>query len=304
MAAKLIDGTKIAQRLRDELKATIQRMPVKPGLATILVGEDPASSVYVGSKRRTCRELGIRDLHQHLPSDISQAELGAQITRLGEDPDVTGILLQLPVPSHLEPQELIERIPADKDVDGLSVLSAGRLARHVPGLYPCTPLGIMELLDSYHVELVGTDVVVVGRSNLVGWPLAQLLLQRDATVTSCHKGTRNLVRVCRHADVLIVAAGAKRLIDADFVRPGATVIDVGIHRTPDGLCGDVDFDSVAPIVDLISPVPGGVGPMTIAMLMRNTLLAAKLQGYEMGGQEPEVLADPASAQFAASQGRA
>jgi methylenetetrahydrofolate dehydrogenase (NADP+) / methenyltetrahydrofolate cyclohydrolase len=304
MTAKLIDGRAIAGRVRDELKETIAKMPVKPGLATILVGDDPASAVYVGSKRRTCQELGIRDLHHHLRSDVGQGELGAMITELGEDPGVTGILLQLPIPSHLDAQGLIELIPADKDVDGLSVLSAGRLARHVPGLYPCTPQGIMELLDRYHVDLAGTDVVVVGRPNLVGWPLAQLLLQRDATVTSCHKGTRNLVRVCRHADVLIVAAGAKRLVDADFVRPGATVIDVGIHRTPDGLCGDVDFDSVAPLVDLISPVPGGVGPMTIAMLMRNTLLAAKLQGYEIGDQEPAVLADEYSAAFAASQGRA
>jgi methylenetetrahydrofolate dehydrogenase (NADP+) / methenyltetrahydrofolate cyclohydrolase len=304
MAAKLIDGKMIAQRVRDELELTIAKMPVKPGLATILVGDDPASSVYVGAKRRTCQELGIRDLHQHLPADTTQSQLAEKITELGDDPEVTGILLQLPVPAHLDAQELIELIPADKDVDGLSVLSAGRLARHVPGLYPCTPLGVMELLDRYHVELVGTDVVVVGRSNLVGWPLAQLLLQRDATITSCHKGTRNLTRVCRHADVLIVAAGAKGLVDADFVRPGATVIDVGIHRTPEGLVGDVDFSSVAPIVDLITPVPGGVGPMTIAMLMRNTLLAAKLQGYEIGDQEPEVLEDTTAAHFAASQGRA
>jgi methylenetetrahydrofolate dehydrogenase (NADP+)/methenyltetrahydrofolate cyclohydrolase len=303
MAAKLIDGRKIAGQVRAEIKQTISRMPVKPGLATILVGDDPASAVYVASKRRTCEELGIRDLHHHLPAETSQAELAERITELGEDSQVTGILLQLPVPPHIDPQPLIELIPADKDVDGLSVLSAGRLARHVPGLYPCTPLGIMELLDRYHVELVGTDVVVVGRSNLVGWPLAQLLLQRDATVTSCHKGTRNLVRVCRHADVLIVAAGARGLIDQDFVRPGATVIDVGIHRTPDGLAGDVDFESVAPIVDLISPVPGGVGPMTIAMLMRNTRLAAKLQGYDMADLEPAVLEDESAAHFAASQGR-
>ena len=205
--------------------------------------------------------------------------------RLGADPEVTGILLQLPLPAHLDAQPLIELIPADKDVDGLSILSGGRLARHVPGLYPCTPLGVLELLDSYHVQLVGTDVVVVGRSNLVGWPLAQMLLQRDATVTSCHKGTRNLVRVCRHADVLIVAAGVLGLVDADYIRPGATVIDVGIHRTEHGIRGDVVFDEVAEVADLITPVPGGVGPMTIAMLMRNTLRAAELQGYDMG--EPE-----------------
>jgi methylenetetrahydrofolate dehydrogenase (NADP+)/methenyltetrahydrofolate cyclohydrolase len=253
-------------------------MAVKPGLATILVGDDPASAVYVASKRRTCVELGIRDLHQHIPADVTQGALAELVTALGEDPDVTGILLQLPLPVHLDPQPLIELIPADKDVDGLSVLSGGRLARHVPGLYPCTPLGVLELLDSYHVQLVGTDVVVVGRSNLVGWPLAQMLLQRDATVTSCHKGTRNLVRVCRHADVLIVAAGVRGLVDSDYVRPGATVIDVGIHRTEHGITGDVVFDEVAQVADLITPVPGGVGPMTIAMLMRNTLRAAELQG--------------------------
>ena len=278
MAAELIDGAGVAARVRDEVKRAVATMPVKPGLATVLVGDDPASAVYVGSKRRTCVGLGIRDLHQHLPGDVTQQALAKLIVSLGADPEVTGI----PLPPHLDPQPPIELIPADKDVDGLSILSGGRLARHVPGLYPCTPLGVLELLDSYHVQLVGTDVVVIGRSNLVGWPLAQMLLQRDATVTSCHKGTRNLVRVCRHADVLIVAAGVLGLVDADFVRPGATVIDVGIHRTEDGVRGDVVFDEVAEVADLITPVPGGVGPMTIAMLMRNTLRAAELQGFDMG----------------------
>jgi methylenetetrahydrofolate dehydrogenase (NADP+) / methenyltetrahydrofolate cyclohydrolase len=282
MAAELIDGVKVAARVRDEIKQAISEMPVKPGLATILVGDDPASAVYVASKRRTCVELGIRDLHQHIAADVTQETLAQLIMGLGQDHEVTGILLQLPLPAHLDPQPLIELIGADKDVDGLSILSGGRLARHVPGLYPCTPLGVLELLDSYHVQLVGTDVVVVGRSNLVGWPLAQMLLQRDATVTSCHKGTRNLVRVCRHADVLIVAAGVRGLVDADYIRPGATVIDVGIHRTEHGLTGDVVFAEVAEVADLITPVPGGVGPMTIAMLMRNTLRAAELQGFDIG----------------------
>jgi methylenetetrahydrofolate dehydrogenase (NADP+)/methenyltetrahydrofolate cyclohydrolase len=285
MTAELIDGVKIAASVREEVKDAVARMPVKPGLATILVGEDPASAVYVGSKRRSCVELGIRDLHQHLPADVTQSELADLIARLSADPEVTGILLQLPLPPHLDPGPLIELIDADKDVDGLTILSAGRLARGVPGLYPCTPLGVIEMLDTHHVQLVGTDVVVVGRSNLVGWPLAQMLLQRDATVTSCHKGTRNLVRVCRHADVLIVATGEKHLVDRDFVRPGATVIDVGIHRTPDGIVGDVNFDEVVEVADLISPVPGGVGPMTIAMLMRNTLRSAQLQGFDMGDAE-------------------
>lgn len=283
MSAQLIDGVLVAARVRDEIERAISAMPVKPGLATILVGDDPASIVYVGSKRRTCAELGIRDLHQRVSAHVTQEALAELIVRLGADPEVTGILLQLPLPVHLDPQPLIELIPPDKDVDGLSILSGGRLARHVPGLYPCTPLGVLELLDSYHVQLVGTDVVVVGRSNLVGWPLAQMLLQRDATVTSCHKGTRNLVRVCRHADVLIVATGVCGLVDADYIRPGATVIDVGIHRTEHGIRGDVVFDEVAEVADLITPVPGGVGPTTIAMLMRNTLRAAQLQGYELGG---------------------
>jgi methylenetetrahydrofolate dehydrogenase (NADP+) / methenyltetrahydrofolate cyclohydrolase len=290
VTAELIDGAKVAEQVREDVRQAVAKMPVKPGLATILVGDDPASAVYVGAKRRTCVELGIRDLHRHLPGDVSQAELAGLITQLGEDPEVTGILLQLPLPAHLDPTPLIELIPPDKDVDGLTILSAGRLARHVPGLYPCTPLGVVELLDSYHVQLAGTDVVVVGRSNLVGWPLAQMLLQRDATVTSCHKGTRNLVRVCRHADVLIVAAGVQGLVDADYVRPGATVIDVGIHRTDQGLKGDVVFDEVAEVADLITPVPGGVGPMTIAMLMRNTLRSAQLQGFDPGDAEPVVAA--------------
>jgi methylenetetrahydrofolate dehydrogenase (NADP+)/methenyltetrahydrofolate cyclohydrolase len=290
MTAELIDGVKIAAGVREEVRDAIARMPVKPGLATILVGEDPASTVYVGSKRRSCVELGIRDLHQHLPADVTQSELADLIARLSADPEVTGILLQLPLPPHLDPGPLIELIDADKDVDGLTILSAGRLARGVPGLYPCTPLGVIEMLDAHHVQLVGTDVVVVGRSNLVGWPLAQMLLQRDATVTSCHKGTRNLVRVCRHADVLIVATGEKHLVDRDFVRPGATVIDVGIHRTPDGIVGDVNFDEVVEVADLISPVPGGVGPMTIAMLMRNSLRSAQLQGFDMGDAEQRALA--------------
>ena len=272
----------VAAHVREVVRDGVAAMPVKPGLATILVGDDPASAVYVGSKRNSCKELGIRDLHQHLPASTTQEELAALITRLSNDPEVTGILLQLPLPAHLDAGPLIELIHPDKDVDGLSILSAGRLAREVPGLYPCTPLGVIELLDHYRVQLAGTDVVVVGRSNLVGWPLAQMLLQRDATVTSCHKGTRNLVRVCRHADVLIVATGVQGLIDADFVRPGATIIDVGIHRTDDGIKGDVDFDAVEPLVDLITPVPGGVGPMTIAMLMRNTLESARLQGFDMG----------------------
>ncbi|HTW11324.1 MAG TPA: bifunctional 5,10-methylenetetrahydrofolate dehydrogenase/5,10-methenyltetrahydrofolate cyclohydrolase [Solirubrobacteraceae bacterium] len=277
MSAQLIDGRRVADRIRARVAEQVAAMEVKPGLATILVGDDPASHVYVGSKRRTCVELGMRDLHRALPAAASQEELAALILELNEDPEVTGILLQLPLPGHVDAHPLVELIDPDKDVDGLTQFNAGRLARGTPGLRPCTPLGVIALLDDYRVPIEGTDVVVVGRSDLVGWPLAQMLLQRDATVTSCHKGTRNLVRVCRHADVLIVATGVRHLVDADYVRPGATVIDVGIHRTPDGITGDVDFEAVAPLVDLITPVPGGVGPMTIAMLMQNTVQAAGLQ---------------------------
>ena len=278
--AELIDGKRVAAAIRSQVADEVAAMTVKPGLATILVGENPASHVYVGSKRRTCVELGMRDLHRALPADSTHEQVAALILELNEDPEVTAILLQLPLPAHLDPHPLVELIDPDKDVDGLTQFNAGRLARGVPGLRPCTPLGVLALLDAYHVQIPGTDTVVVGRSDLVGWPLAQMLLQRDATVTSCHKGTRNLVRVCRHADVLIVAAGVHGLVDADFVRPGATVIDVGIHRTSDGIRGDVDYDSVAPLVDLITPVPGGVGPMTIAMLMQNTVQAARLQNFE------------------------
>jgi methylenetetrahydrofolate dehydrogenase (NADP+) / methenyltetrahydrofolate cyclohydrolase len=279
MAAELIDGRAVSRRVLDTVADGVAALAAPPGLATVLVGDDPASAVYVAAKRRTCVELGIRDLHQRVDGEISQEQLEALIRGLGADPEVSGILVQLPLPPHLSAQPLIELIPADKDVDGLSILSAGRLARHVPGLYPCTPLGVVELLDTYAVPLAGSDIVVVGRSQLVGWPLAQMLLQRDATVTSCHKGTRNLRRVCRHADVLVVATGARGLVDASFVRPGATVIDVGIHRTEDGLRGDVQFAEVSEVAGAITPVPGGVGPMTIAMLMQNTLKSAELQGY-------------------------
>jgi methylenetetrahydrofolate dehydrogenase (NADP+)/methenyltetrahydrofolate cyclohydrolase len=278
--AELIDGRLVANEIREQVRSDVQAMAVKPGLATILVGDDPASHVYVSSKRRVCVELGMRDLHRALPADVTHEELAALIIELNEDPSVTGILLQLPLPAHLDPHPLVELIDPDKDVDGLTQYNAGRLARGTAGLRPCTPLGVIALLDHYHVQIPGTDTVVVGRSDLVGWPLAQMLLQRDATVTSCHKGTRNLVRVCRHADILIVATGVQGLVDADFVRPGATVIDVGIHRTPEGLKGDVDYESVAPLVDLITPVPGGVGPMTIAMLMQNTVRASRLQSYD------------------------
>jgi methylenetetrahydrofolate dehydrogenase (NADP+) / methenyltetrahydrofolate cyclohydrolase len=274
---ELIDGAALAATVRADVERQVAALAVAPTLATILVGDDPASEVYVTRKRKLCVEAGMRDLHHRLAADVTQAEVGALIAALSADPGVTGILLQLPLPPHLNARRLIALIDPDKDVDGLTAESAGRLALDEPGLRPCTPTGVMRLLDAYDVELEGMEAVVVGRSDLVGRPQAQMLLERDATVTSCHKGTRDLQAMTRRADVLVVAAGVRGLITRAHVKPGATVIDVGIHRTPDGLRGDVAFDEVAPIVRRITPVPGGVGPMTIAMLLANTVAAVGLQ---------------------------
>jgi methylenetetrahydrofolate dehydrogenase (NADP+) / methenyltetrahydrofolate cyclohydrolase len=274
----IIDGKAVAARVRENLADEIAGMQTPPGLATILVGDDPASAIYVRSKRRMCVELGMRDLHQHLPATTSQAELEQLVTNLSEDPAVTGILVQLPLPEHMDARAVIRRIAPDKDVDGLTGESVARLASGRPGLRPCTPSGVMRMLDEYGVRIEGTDTVVVGRSDLVGRPMAQMLLERDATVTSCHKGTRDLRAATRRADILVVAAGVPGLITGDDVKPGVTVIDVGINRVESGIVGDVDFASVAPLAWRISPVPGGVGPMTIAMLMANTVQAAHLQG--------------------------
>jgi len=247
-----------------------------PGLATILVGDDPASEVYVRGKRKASEEVGIADFHQHLPGEASQDDVAAVIEDCNGNPEVSGILLQLPVPKGLNGKELTALIQADKDVDGLTHVSAGRLMQGAPGLRPCTPLGVIELLDSYSVALEGAEAVVVGRSDLVGKPVAFLLLERNATVTMCHSRTRELPAVCSRADVLIAAIGRAEMLGADYVKPGAAVIDVGINRTEDGLKGDVQFEAVAEKAGLITPVPGGVGPMTIAMLLRNTVTAAKL----------------------------
>ncbi|HKP42181.1 bifunctional methylenetetrahydrofolate dehydrogenase/methenyltetrahydrofolate cyclohydrolase FolD [Mycobacterium sp.] len=273
MSATLIDGAAVAERVRKQVAADVAALVTPPGLATVLVGDDPASAIYVRNKRKRCVEAGIRDVHRHLPGDISQGAAAAVIDELAADPDVTGILVQLPLPSHLDGAALIDRIPPNKDVDGLTEASAGRLALGRPGLRPCTPAGVLVLLDESGIELSGAHAVVVGRSDLVGKPMAQLLLQRHATVTICHSRTRDLAAVCRDADVLVAAAGVPRLIGTDAVKPGATVIDVGIHRTDNGLCGDVDT-AVRDVAGALTPVPGGVGPMTIAMLLRNTAAAA------------------------------
>jgi methylenetetrahydrofolate dehydrogenase (NADP+) / methenyltetrahydrofolate cyclohydrolase len=281
MAATIIDGKAIArsvrEQVRDDVAAWRERTGQTPGLATILVGEDPASAVYIAGKRKACAEVGIANLHRHLPGDTGQAEVAALIDSLNKDPQVSGILLQLPVPAPLDGQALTARIAPEKDVDGLTPISAGRLAQGAPGLHPCTPLGVLELLDRHQVALEGAEAVVVGRSDLVGKPVAALLLARSATVTICHSRTRDLAAVCARADVLIAAVGVAHLIGATHVAPGAAVIDVGMNRLESGLTGDVDFAAVEPIAGLLTPVPGGVGPMTIAMLLRNTLSAAALQ---------------------------
>ncbi len=275
----IIDGRKIARQVRGRVAATVAATfpgpGPAPGLATILVGEDPASAVYVASKRRAVREAGMLDQHRSLPAESTQEEVAAVIDELAADPAVSGILLQLPLPKGLDSAPLIERIPVTKDVDGLTTLSAGRLARGEDGLRPCTPSGVMELLDAESVQLAGARAVVVGRSELVGRPMAHLLLQRDATVTVAHRYTTDLAAVTRDADILVVATGVRGLIGAEHVKPGATVIDVGIHRTENGLAGDVLAAELDGIAARITPVPGGVGPMTIAMLMDNTLKAAQ-----------------------------
>lgn len=275
-------AARVRAQVAQDVAALAEQTGSAPGLATILVGEDPASEVYVGMKRRACAEAGIIDRHRHLPADSTQEEVAAAIEECNADPEVTGILLQLPVPVGMSGAALTALIAPEKDVDGLTPISVGRLAQGTPGLRPCTPLGVIELLDSYDVRLEGAEAVVVGRSDLVGKPVAALLLQRNATVTICHSRTRRLVDVCARADVLIAAVGVPRMIGAEHVKPGAVVIDVGVNRLPEGLAGDVDFEPVREVAGAITPVPGGVGPMTIAMLLRNTVAAAELQRTTAG----------------------
>jgi methylenetetrahydrofolate dehydrogenase (NADP+) / methenyltetrahydrofolate cyclohydrolase len=277
--ATIIDGREVAQRLRAQVARDVRSFAAEhgraPGLATVLVGDDPASAVYVTSKRKASAEVGIESFHHHLPAEASEPEVLGLLDALNADEAVSGILCQLPVPAHLDGARLTGRIDPDKDVDGLTVANAGRLALGLPGLRPCTPSGVMVLLEDVGTELSGANAVVIGRSNLFGKPMAQLLLGANATVTTCHSRTRDLPAVCRTADVLVAAVGRARMVRADWVKPGAVVIDVGINRTDEGLVGDVDFEAVAEVAGAITPVPGGVGPMTIACLMRNTLAAAQ-----------------------------
>jgi methylenetetrahydrofolate dehydrogenase (NADP+)/methenyltetrahydrofolate cyclohydrolase len=279
MAARLIDGKAIAQQVRAEVAqdvaAWVGEGHEPPGLATVLVGDDPASAVYVGGKQKASAEVGITGFDHRLAQDTAHGEVDALLRELAADPRVSGILLQLPTPPQVDGPALTALIPPGKDVDGLTPVSAGLLAQGRPGLRPATPSGVMELLRRHDVALEGAEAVVVGRSDLVGRPLAALLLAANATVTVCHSRTRDLAEVCRRADVLVAAVGRPRMVQGDWVKPGAAVIDVGINRTDDGLVGDVDFEPAAERAGLITPVPGGVGPMTIAMLLRNTLQAAQ-----------------------------
>jgi methylenetetrahydrofolate dehydrogenase (NADP+)/methenyltetrahydrofolate cyclohydrolase len=278
--ATVIDGKAVAAGVRERVAAEVAELReggVQPGLATVLVGDDPASHVYVRNKRRTSEEVGIRSFHHDLPAGTRQEELRDLLLELNADDAVHGILLQLPLPSQIDAGVMTAAISPAKDVDGLTPVNAGLLMQGAPGLVPCTPRGIMELLRSAGAELEGANAVVLGRSNLVGKPVAQLLLAANATVTTCHSRTRDLAAVCRQADVLVAAVGRPRLVMAEMVKEGAIVIDVGTNRTDEGLVGDVDFDSVRGRAGAITPVPGGVGPMTIAMLLANTVEAARGQ---------------------------
>jgi len=291
MTAEVISGTAISRQIREELKQEVAQLKDKhnlvPGLATVLIGEDPASQSYVGSKVRTCNELGIYSERYDLPADTDEQTLLALIDRLNKDPKINGILVQLPLPKQINENNVLVTIDPRKDVDGFHPINVGKLMIGEPDYLPCTPHGIQELLVRSGVETEGADVVVVGRSNIVGKPIANILMQKragaNATVTVCHTRTRDLASHTRRADILIVAAGGKpKAITADMVKEGAVVIDVGVHRigkTAEGkniLCGDVDFDSVKEKAKAITPVPGGVGPMTIVMLMTNTVKSAKL----------------------------
>jgi len=276
-SASVIDGKAVAAQVRERVAAAVKELPVTPGLATILVGDDPASATYVRMKREDSAQVGIESFHHEPGGDVSQEELAELIRELNADERVHGILLQLPLPGHLDQDPLISAIDPLKDVDGLTPANAGLLFQDRVGLVPCTPAGVMELLGEAGVELEGARAVVIGRSILVGKPVAQLLLAANATVTHCHSRTRDLAAVCREADVLVAAAGSPGLVTAEMVREGAVVIDVGTNRGDNGLVGDVDFDSVKEVAGAITPVPGGVGPMTRAMLLSNTVLAARLQ---------------------------
>jgi methylenetetrahydrofolate dehydrogenase (NADP+)/methenyltetrahydrofolate cyclohydrolase len=286
VGATIIDGKAVAARVREQVAAEVhelrERTGAVPGLATVLVGDDPASHIYVGGKQRASAEVGMIPIDRRLTADASAADIASELESLNADDEVSGILLQLPLPGEIDAPTLTALIDPSKDVDGLTPVNAGLLALGQPGLRPATPLGVMELLSDAGVDLAGANVVVVGRSNLFGKPMAALALQANATVTVCHSRTRDLPAVCSLADVLIAAAGRPRMVKRHFIKPGAVVIDVGQSRiapeeagNKSGIVGDVDFEQVREVASAITPVPGGVGPMTIALLLRNTLQAAR-----------------------------
>jgi len=293
VAAQVIDGKAIAQRVKEEVAAETARLRERglvPGLAVIRVGDDPASATYVNNKERTARELGMYSVQYHLPATTSQWELEALVDQLNEDGRIHGILVQSPLPEGLDMSRVIRRIRPAKDVDGFHPENVGKLWSGGEGLFPCTPLGVMRMLDEVGVDPAGKRAVVVGRSNIVGKPMAAMLLRRNATVTLCHSKTPDLPAVCREADILVTAIGRLQMVTAEYIKPGAVVIDVGINHVPgtkSRIRGDVDFESASQVAGMITPVPGGVGPMTIAMLMANTLKAAKAIWRGVGIDVPE-----------------
>ncbi|PCJ98580.1 MAG: bifunctional methylenetetrahydrofolate dehydrogenase/methenyltetrahydrofolate cyclohydrolase FolD [Zetaproteobacteria bacterium] len=272
----IIDGKAISKTLKEELALQVREMDQKPGLAVILVGNDPASNVYVNNKIKACEKTGIRSIEHRLPEDTTNEIIEALITSLNRDFDVDGILLQLPLPKHLDSDRLIQLISAEKDVDGLNLLNVGALVAGVDGMVPCTPQGSIILIKSVIKDLNGLNAVIIGRSLLFGKPMAQLLLQENCTVTMAHSRTKDLAAVCRNADILVAAVGREKMVKADWIKPGACVIDVGINRMDNGkLCGDVDYAQAIEVAGAITPVPGGVGPMTIACLLSNTIKARR-----------------------------
>jgi methylenetetrahydrofolate dehydrogenase (NADP+)/methenyltetrahydrofolate cyclohydrolase len=276
----IIDGKKVATDIRNRIKTQLEQAPqFKITLATVLVGSNPASQLYVGMKHREANAAGIQSKHITLDENISQQALEAEVTALAENDSVHGILVQLPLPAHLDKESMLEKIPPEKDVDGLTDINMGRLLQGKKQLVPCTPLGVMRLIEAYNIETSGRRAVVVGRSALVGLPQMLLLGEKgvDATVTLAHSKTREMAEVCRNADILVCAAGSPGMITSDFIKPGAMVFDVGVSRVGDKIQGDVEFDSVSKIAGGITPMPGGTGPMTVACLLENTLQAAKLQ---------------------------
>jgi len=279
MTAQLIDGNALSTRLRAEVAQRAMALKVRgitPGLAVVLVGDNPASQVYVRNKVKACEAAGLHSVLEKYEADMSQAQLLERITALNADPAIHGILVQLPLPPHIDAQTVIEAISPAKDVDGFHVASAGALMTGLPGFWPCTPYGCMKMLESIGYALKGKHAVVIGRSNIVGKPMALMLLQQDATVTICHSRTPDLKALTLQADVIVAAVGKRKVLTADMVKPGAVVLDVGMNRNDEGkLCGDVDFEGVSQVAGYITPVPGGVGPMTITMLLVNTLEAAE-----------------------------